>query len=722
MDEGLSAARLPLPLTPLIGRASEVAAARAMLDEVRLLTLVGTGGSGKTRLAIEVAAGEPGATFVDVAPLRTPAQVLPTVARALGLRDAGAQALAVTLQRHLRNRRVLLLLDNFEHLLDAAGDLAGLLAVCPRVRMLVTSRAPLQVPGEHLLPVTPLPVPDPLCGHVELAAIASAALFVARVRAAQPEFALAEENARTVAEICVALDGLPLALELAAAQVRGCGPEETLARSRRRFSLLQLPRRGVPQRHRTLAAAVQWSVELLDEPAAGLFPRLSVFAGGWTVEAAQEVCGAPGQDVVPALAALVDQSLAVAAPAGTGVRYRLLETLREFGTGRLEERGESEEFHRRHLVWCRGIAAAVRASNEPDYDGIGSLDRAEAEFDNIRAALEGCLPRDVPEALRIAADLYHFWDVRGYLGEGRRHLERLLARAGAAVDPATRAAALDALGLLLLWQDDHAAARTALGESAALSEQIGDLDRWAWSTSSVVISRAMLGDVEGAEASAVRAVQVARGGCTDACLGRALCGLALLRSAQGRKAEATELMQEGLGRLKWMTWGRGKFSYFLGWFAFLDGDLGRADDLLAQSVAAFECVGERRSLPDTLDAQACVAQARNEPAHALRLFGRSAAIRARTGARRHTYLRSHCEGAGERARAALASPPPGISAREIEVARLIADGLTNRQIGGRLAISERTAERHVENLRAKLGVRTRAQVAAWVAAVPTTSR
>ena len=227
------------------------------MDEARLLTLVGTGGSGKTRLAIEVAAGEPDAMFVDLSPLRTPAQVLPTVARALGLREAGAQALVMTLQRYLRTRRVLLLLDNFEHVLDAAGDVAGLLAVCPQVRMLVTSRAPLHVPGEHLLPVAPLRVPDPRCGYVELAATASAALFVARVRAAQPDFALAEENARTVAEICVALDGLPLALELAAAQVRACGLNETLARSRHRFSLLQLPRRGVPPRHRTLAAAVQ---------------------------------------------------------------------------------------------------------------------------------------------------------------------------------------------------------------------------------------------------------------------------------------------------------------------------------------------------------------------------------------------------------------------------------------------------------------------------------
>ena len=712
---------LPLPLTPLIGRDGEIAVARVLLGEVRMLTLVGAGGSGKTRLAIEVARAEPDVVFVDLAPLRTPALVMPTIARALGLRNAGPQPLVVTLRQHLRDGRVLLLLDNFEHLLDAADDVVGLLAVCPHVRVLVTSRAPLQVPGEQLLPVAPLPVPDPRDGLVELAVSASVALFVARVRAAQPGFAVTEVNARTVAEICLALDGLPLALELAAAQVRACGLDEVLERARHRFSLLDLPRRGVPERHRTLAGAMQWSVALLDEPTLALFGRLSVFAGGWTSCAAQEVCAQPGHEVVTGIATLVEQSLVIAESTGTAVRYRMLETLREFAAVLLAERSEGEEFRRRHLKWCGSVAAAVGAHDDIDYDEIGSVDRAEAEFDNLRVALENCAPDEVPEALRIASDLYHFWDVRGYLGEGQRHLDRLLARPETAADAAGRAAGLAALGLLLLWQDDHAAARTALGESAAVSEQIGDVDRWVWSASSVVLSQAMLGDIEGAEATALRTVEVARAGCTNASLSRALCGLALLRSAQGRRAEASELMQQCLRAFEWMSWGRGKFSFFLGWFAFLDGDLDQAAALLATSLTAFERAGDRRSLPDTLDAQACLAAARGESAQALRLFDRSAAIRGRTGARRHTYLRSHCQGAEERARAAIAPPPTGITAREMEVAGLLADGLTNRQIGRRLAISERTAERHVEQLRAKLGVHSRAQVAVWVTAVPTTS-
>ena len=228
--------------------------------------------------------------FVDLAPVREPGQFLPAVARALGLREAGAQPLPVTLYRYLRRWGALLVLDNFEHLLEAAGELAGLLQRCPKMRVLVTSRAPLHVPGEQLLEVQPLPVPDlrTLPGPAELAAISSVALFAARVRASQPDFTVDADNARTIAEICLALDGLPLALELAAAQVRRYGLAEVLARSRGRFTLWQSPQRGVPDRHRTLAGAIQWSVALLDAPAATLFRRLSVFAGGWTASAAAE--------------------------------------------------------------------------------------------------------------------------------------------------------------------------------------------------------------------------------------------------------------------------------------------------------------------------------------------------------------------------------------------------------------------------------------------------
>ena len=657
MGEG-PAGDFPVPLTPLIGRERELAGARVLLAGGRLLTLVGAGGSGKTRLALEVVGGEPGAVFVDLAPVREPGQFLPAVARPLGLREAGAQPLPVTLYRYLRRWGALLVLDNFEHLLEAADELAGLLQRCPEMRVLVTSRAPLQVPGEQLLEVQPLPVPDlrTLPGPAELAAISSVALFAARVHASQPDFAVDAGNARTIAEICLALDGLPLALELAAAQVRRYGLAELLARSRGRFTLWQSPQRGVPDRHRTLAGAIQWSVALLDAPAAALFRRLSVFAGGWTASAAAEVCGEPALDVPALLATLVDQSLVVAAETRSGLRYRMLETLREFAATQLDLHHERERFRRRHLSWCCGIGAKVARLGNPDDERLPALDLAEAEFDNLAAALEGCGPAHVTDALQLAGDLYHLWDSRGHLGEGRRHLERLLAHPQATADLAVRAKALDALGLLRLWQDDHAAARALLGESARLARRIDDLDRWAWTTASLVISRAMGGDpVDDTESLALHAVEVARAHGTRTSLARALCGLALLRSTQGRQAEASQLMEQCLRALDYMTWARGKFSYFLGWFAFLDGDLDRAAELLAASLSAFELMGERRSLPDTLDALGCLAEARGQPAEALRRFTEAQTLRAAAGARRNSYLAQRCTLAEGKARAAQAA-------------------------------------------------------------------
>ena len=368
------------------------------------------------------------------------------------------------------------------------------------------------------------------------------------------------------------------------------------------------------------------------------------------------------------------------------------------------------------------IGAKVARLGNPDDERLPALDLAEAEFDNLAAALEGCGPAHVTDALQLAGDLYHLWDSRGHLGEGRRHLERLLAHPQATAGLAVRAKALDALGLLRLWQDDHAAARALLAESARLAQRIGDLDRWAWTTSSLVISRAMGGDLDGTEFLALRAVEIARAHGTRASQARALCGLALLRSAQGRRAEASQLMEQCLRLLDYMTWARGKFSYFLGWFAFLDGNLDRAAELLdrpqclqAHGRAPVAARHPRRAgLPRPSPRPACGGAA---PVHRGTNPARCGRIR------RNSYLAQRCTLAEAKARAAQADvdPPPGITAREFQVAHLVAGGLTNRQIGRRLAISERTAERRVENLRRKLGVGTRAQVAAWVSALPTLS-
>lgn len=451
MDEGTADIAMPLPLTPILGRDREVAAARALLTTRRLVTVVGTGGCGKTRLAAEVVASTENVVLVDLAPITEPGHVLPTIARALGLREAGARPVSTTLLRHLRDRQVLLLLDNLEHLPDAAAGIADLLARCPAVQVLATSRSPLRVPGEQVLQVDPLPVPDLRvpAGPEDLLACPSVALFVARVGAVQPDFALTAQNARAVAEICCALDGLPLALELAAAQVRPLGLAEVLACVTEQFRTVQVPSRTAPDRHRSLADAVAWSVALLDDRATTLFGRLSVFAGGWTAHAAQQVCGEPGGDVLPALATLVEHSLVDVVHGATTMRYRMLETLRRYSAGMARDAGDHDTVRLRHADWCRTLGSRVCLMDGPDE--VVLLDAAETELDNIRAALEYCGEAETSAGLRLAADLYYLWDIRGYLTEGRDHLRRLLGRHDAASDPVAHAMALQSLGLLLLW-------------------------------------------------------------------------------------------------------------------------------------------------------------------------------------------------------------------------------------------------------------------------------
>jgi non-specific serine/threonine protein kinase len=465
------------------------------------------------------------------------------------------------------------------------------------------------------------------------------------------------------------------------------------------------------------------SVDLLDAPSAQVFRRLAVFAGRFTTDAAAQVCAEPGTDVTAALATLVDHSLVTAVREPSGSGHRLLDTVREQAWVLLDEHGEVDALRRRHLAWVARLAGIPRPPTVP-LDVVELVDRVEAALDDVRAALEPRSVEDRVTALAVAAGLYRVWDMRGYLSEGRRHLERLLQDTDADPRPekALVASGWDALGLLALWQDDHDTARRALARSARLFAEAGDDGAWAWSSASLVMSHCMRGDDEGVEPLAERALAVAGRSGDTAASSRALCALALVRRARGARASSVALMAEGLALHPDMPWVRGKFSYFLGWFALLDGELDRAGELLSTANAEFERIGDRRSLPDALDALGCLAELRGAAQHAVLAFDAGRALRERAGSRRHPYLAERADPAERRARAVAAGPTA--TARELEVARLVALGHTNRQIGRRLSISERTAERHVENLRAKLGVGTRAQIAAWVSgtAVPTNPR
>jgi predicted ATPase len=433
---------LPVPATPFLGRDQELGDVLGLLDGTRLLTLTGPGGTGKTRLGLQTAAASAerfpdGVFWVPLAPLRDPELVLEAAGQALGAQDGVAE--------HVGDRRLLLLLDNFEHLVDAAGDLAGLLATCPNLQLLVTSREVLRLPGEQAYAVPPL---QPADGEE---------LFLARARAARPDFV----TTPAVPELCARLDNLPLPLELAAARVRVLSPEQLLERLAQRLDLLKAGR-GADPRQQTLRATIEWSHELLNADEQRLFARLAVFRGGCTLEAAEAVCDAD----LDTLESLVDKSLV---RVRDGDRFWMLETIREYALERLEGSGETEELGARHVAHFLALAEeadpAIAGQESGDW-----IDRLERDYDNLRAALDFLEARG--DGLRLAAALRNFWYLRGHVLEGRRRLDAALA---ADERPTlTRARALSGASTTASMSGDIPAAKAWTEQALALSRELGD--------------------------------------------------------------------------------------------------------------------------------------------------------------------------------------------------------------------------------------------------------
>jgi predicted ATPase/DNA-binding XRE family transcriptional regulator len=448
---------LSAPLTPLVGREEYVVAVRSLLQEggARLVTLTGPGGVGKTRLALEVAGAEgdrfaDGTVFVALAPVLDPDLLVPTLAQAVGLREAGGKPVRELLYGYLGDRRLLLVLDNFEHLLGAAPEVADLLAACPSLQILATSRAPLRLRGEQEYPVEPLPVPDlaRVPAVEDVSGVPSVRLLVERAGEASPGFGLTQHNAAAVATICRRLDGLPLALELVAPRLKLLPPTALLARLDEALPLLSGGPRDLPERQRTMRDTVGWSHELLPAGRQALFRRLSVFAGGFELPAAEAVGGGSAFE---GLSALLENSLVRpdAGPSdGAEPRFTMLETVRAYALERLQESGEGDEIRGRHAAYYLGLAE--RATPELEGGGQASwLERLEREHDNLRAALGWLLGHDEPDrAARLAAATWLFWVVRGHAGEGQMWLERALASGGLTGDD--RAKTLGAISLLLL--------------------------------------------------------------------------------------------------------------------------------------------------------------------------------------------------------------------------------------------------------------------------------
>ncbi len=449
---------------------------------MRLLTLTGPGGVGKTRLALEAAAGladtfPDGARFVSLAPITDPVLVAPMVAQALGVREAGDEPITERLAAFLRDKRLLLLLDNFEQVVEAAPLVTDLLAACPGLKGLVTSRVRLRLSGERDYPVPPLAVPAPAGPRPFQYAKGSAAvrLFSERAQAVRPEFALTPENASAVADICRGLDGLPLAIELAAARIKVLPPAALLARLEKRLPLLTGGGRDLPARQQTMRDAIAWSHDLLTPEEQALFRWLAVFVGGFTLEGAEAVVFAGDAldlDVFEGVASLVDKSL-LRQEVGPDEepRFAMLETIREFGLERLAARGEEAAIQNAHAAYFLALVEqAESALLGPEQ--MAWLTWLDAAHDNLRAALDWCLASDAEAGLRLAGALSLFWQVRGYLLEGRRWLEALLAQAPQRA--ALRAKALHAAGQLARHQADIASGISLCEESLAIYRELGD--------------------------------------------------------------------------------------------------------------------------------------------------------------------------------------------------------------------------------------------------------
>ena len=736
---------IPRQLTSFIGRERELQELKRLLERSRLLTLTGPGGSGKTRLCLqlgaEVADGFPdGVYFVALAPVGNPDLVLSSIAQGIGLRDAGDRPLLDRLRSHLENARALILLDNFEHLIAAAPLIAQILQATVRLRFAVTSRAPLHLTGEQEFEVPPMQVPDPQCATAAaVAGCESVRLFTERARAARPSFVVDEGNAASIARITRRLDGLPLAVELAAARIKLLPPASLLARLEHSLPVLVGGARDLPERHQTLRATIAWSY------------ACSVFRGGISLEDAESVCAAAidlGVEVLDGLEELVDQSLLrpVEEVAGAGgPRFGMLFLVREYAAERLAELPERARVEESHAATFLALAEAARRRLQ----GPGEqewLDRLEAEHQNIRAAIDWYTPHEPCKALRLAAAMSRFWGVRGHFTEGRRRLKALLDACGD--ESPTRVKALNGAASLAIDQGDHVDARDLVGKSIRLSQELGY--RRGEAIALVFLGRSLIASGRPAEAGphVERALELLEGLDDPAAVATALlyAGLAahftgrfeescaryersveLCRAAGYRSVAARSLQQLGKSRLEL-------------------GDIRGARSALEEALPTCLELGDRWVVPVVMTGFAGVAARTGRPRRALRLAGVARGLceagqfsmpvpveaeleRWQAPARNQlgsAAAQDMAEGRrmnlAEAVPYALADEPEepwhtgprrALTRRELEVAALVAQGLTNRRIAEQLYLSVRTVDTHVDHVLTKLGFSNRTQLAAW---------
>lgn len=763
-----------LPPTPLIGREAEIAQVGALLDRpgTRLITLTGTGGAGKTRLALAVLertwsrfSGE--VCFVDLAPLTDWTLVAPTIAGALGVRELPGEPQSPSLAAHLGDRPLLLLLDNFEHLLPAASLIGGLLARCPGLTVLVTSRIPLRLAEEQEFPVPPLALPA-IGAPVTVASLGDApatALFLERVRRRLPHFAPSEADARAIAEICRRLDGLPLAIELAAPRVRLLPPTALLAQLEQRLPVLTGSGSGLPARQQSLRNTIGWSYDLLAPVEQALLRRLSVFAGRWTIDAAARVAlgdGASAADVLDGLTTLAEHNLIFSATEGDGEpRLAMLETIREFARDLLARSGEEPEVRRDHAEYMRAFAetegdAVHRA------DHVRCLQRALLNIDDLRAALAWRREQaDAPSMIHMIGSLGIFWYLVGLTAEGDRWMQSALAIEGVSLTPAERGAARYINGLAAWDRRDLPAARAALEECIAQFRASGDTIRRLHALTWLAETLAGLGEAEAGERAHAEALALAEEigdpylrAMTLVSLGDALHNRGDLSAARSRYEESLTLSGafpergdaayaiRNLGHIARDTGDRARARVLfceslrlnlddrdgravaaclvaLAGLRLRDDAPGDAARLIAAAEAHLDALGIESLLP--MDRRyhdrnlALLHQALDaEVAERYRSEGRALSLDAAVAEALAEPPLNTEDGPGRAAKAMTAGPGhAALSAREREVLRLLAAGRSNRDIAAALVISLNTVLRHVTHILEKTGAANRTEAAAY---------
>jgi len=750
----------------LIGRDNEISVVKERLlrKDIRLITLTGMAGVGKTSLALavtdELRQVFTQINFVDLSALAVPAQVFPSIARSFGVIEGNPNMISEQIAGAIGARPSLLVLDNCEHVLAAMPELSSLINACRHLKVLATSREILNLKCENVFPVPPLQVPelDSLPSINTLAQIPAVNLFIQRARFRDPGFTLTDKNYRAVAELSVHLDGLPLAIELAAPYISLLGPKNLLAHLIDRLDFLVDRALETPVRHRTLRAAIDWSYDLLSRQEQCLFRSLSVFAGGCTIQAVERVCvtdGLKASELLPSLERLVSRSLvSVQEQPDGGMRYRLLETTREYARARLQAAGEEEYLRKLHRDWFLAWAE----QGEPNLWGPGLsgwLDQIEADFGNIWAALEWShtRPDEAEAGLRLWAALSRFWDIRGHVSEGLTIIIGLLLLAPQ--HTIARARSLMEAVLLAERQADWAGAQTMAEECRTFALDLGDILDASAALMAMGIHAQAQGNFQQAAAFFEEALTLTRSkaGQEPRALYMALLWQGRFASFQGDHQSAVILLEEALSLAKRqgdpsfvsiisVYWGRAVLGL---------GEIERATKIILAGLRACQAVEYREIITISLDFLGQAAWARKEYSYAVLLLGTAAELRSRIGVVHwdvdHNYeqimaaVRTDLgEDALMLARASAQkfsfneavswvlspealqrsnditskiSKPTHLSARELEVAGLIARGYSNRLIAPELQVSKRTVDTHVRHILNKLGIHSRSQIAVW---------